>query len=58
MTLKMIETENKLQESANNEKLLFDAKRENVKLELEAEFRRTQIIAYKHIIYNVIFKSF
>jgi F-type H+-transporting ATPase subunit b len=45
----MIDTENKLQESAKNQNILFDAKRENVKLQLEAEFRRRQMVAYNEV---------
>jgi len=45
----MIATENESQESAKQQKILFDAKRENVKLQLEAEFRRRQMVAYNEV---------
>jgi len=45
----LIQTENQSQEKAKNQNILFDAKRENVKLQLEAEFRRRQMVAYNDV---------
>jgi len=45
----LVESENQSQEMAKNQKILFDAKRENVKLQLEAEYRRRQMVAYNEV---------
>ncbi|CAG2110017.1 unnamed protein product, partial [Medioppia subpectinata] len=45
----LVGVENEAQESARQHKILFDAKRENVKLQLEAEFRRRQMVAYSEV---------
>jgi len=45
----MIDVENKLQDASKNQNILFDAKRENIKLQLEAEFRRRQLVAYNEV---------
>lgn len=45
----MIKGEKVSQEMARNQSILFDAKRENIKLQLEAEFRRRQMVAYNEV---------
>ncbi|XP_054160763.1 ATP synthase subunit b, mitochondrial-like [Oppia nitens] len=45
----MIDSESKSQELAKQQKILFDAKRENIKLQLETEFRRRQMMAYNEV---------
>jgi len=45
----IIGKEKELQDLSKNMNILFDAKRENVKLQLEAEFRRRQIFAYNEV---------
>ena len=44
---KVIEQEKLAQASAKNQSILFDAKRENIALQIEAEFRRRQMLAYR-----------
>ncbi len=41
--------EKKAQESARNQSILFDAKRENIALQLEAEYRRRLMVTYKEV---------
>ena len=44
-----IEAEKNIRDAATKQKVLFDAKRENVKLQLEAEYRRRQMQAYQEV---------
>lgn len=46
---KFIDTETQSQLAAQNQKILYDAKRENVKLQLEAEYRRRLMLAYEEV---------
>jgi len=45
----LISAESVSQDHARQQKILFDAKRENVRLQLEAEFRRRQMAAYTEV---------
>lgn len=45
----LIKAEETAQQNATQQKILFDAKRENIKLQLEAEFRRRQMVAYNEV---------
>lgn len=45
----MIDAETQSQAASKDQKVLFDAKRENIKLQLEAEFRRRQMAAYSEV---------
>ena len=44
-----IESEKNIRDASQKRKVLFDAKRENVLLQLEAEFRRRQMQAYNEV---------
>lgn len=44
-----IKNEVTLRDSPVHHKVLFDAKRENIQLQLEAEFRRRQMEAYQEV---------
>ena len=45
----LIQTEKQSQEKAKNQNILFAAKRENILLQLEAEYRRRQMVAYNEV---------
>ena len=45
----LVKVEETSQQSAVQQKIVFDAKRENIKLQLEAEFRRRQMVAYNEV---------
>ena len=45
----LIQNENQSQEKGKNHKILLDAKRENILLQLEAEYRRRQMVAYNDV---------
>ena len=44
-----IKSEQGIRDSPAQHKVLFDAKRENIQLQLEAEFRRRQMQAYNEV---------
>lgn len=44
-----IKTEASIRDAPTHTKVLFDAKRENIQLQLEAEFRRRQMQAYQEV---------
>ena len=44
-----IKNEISVRDSSSEFKILFDAKRENIQLQLEAEFRRRQMEAYNEV---------
>lgn len=44
-----IKTEQNIRDAPTQHKVLFDAKRENIQLQLEAEFRRRQMQAYNEV---------